>query len=78
MEVSGQLHDAAALPPGRSPGIRFWGCIAVRAGRNSQSREEFRTFVGNGTAIPRIGRRQNFGLVFKPGGTVHEVTTGLE
>jgi hypothetical protein len=84
MEVSGQFHAAANLPPGRSTVFvdyeAGWPSEPVgtlRAGRDSQSREEF---VRLSEIEPRFLGLVEGRILFsvKPGATVREVTTGLE
>jgi hypothetical protein len=47
LEVSGQLHAPAALPPGNSPGTHFiGGRVDPRAGLDDMEKRKFFTLPG--------------------------------
>jgi hypothetical protein len=47
MEVSGQLHAPAALPPGKSPGTHFiGGWVEPREGLENMEKWKFLTLPG--------------------------------
>jgi hypothetical protein len=55
MEVSGQLHAPAALPPGKGPGT-YWigGWVGPRAGQDAMEKRKFLSLPG--LELPPLGR----------------------
>jgi hypothetical protein len=60
LEVSGQVHAPAALPPGKKPHVTYWigGWVGPRASLDDVEKRKFLTLPGPGRQL--VTSRYNY------------------